>query len=306
MLDSKKISGIGRPFDPNYPASRAIVAIAVLVGLVGGAVQLFIIGSSLLDSFVWSVEAAGGVFFAWALSRELDPDNEMSAFVSPGLWILSLAVINAPGLLASLWFLWSLRILNRTSGLAAKSLDSILFLALGSWLSFQTSGIYILMMALVFFLDGLLEPSNRQARKEQGGAAPVKPACEEGFCHRLDQRANRVQVCQPIFFLQISSLAASYATSRPSWKSLQAIRKNQVIKSTYPMPVRIAMIFEGAIPTLMSPTNRSMPDSNPIKAVTLLNILARSMIAEITSAAPITVERPAVFVAIKSTIPTMG
>lgn len=160
MLNFKNVSGIGRPLDPNYPASRAIIAVAVLIGLVGGAVQLFIIGSSLLDSFVWSVEAAGGVFFAWALSRELDPDNEMSAFVSPGLWILSLAVINAPGLLALLWFLWSLRILNRTSGLAAKSLDSILFLALGSWLSFQTSGIYIVMTAVVFVLDGLLETAN--------------------------------------------------------------------------------------------------------------------------------------------------
>lgn len=162
MLNSKNISGIGRPLDPNYSASRAIIAVTVLVGLVGGAVQLFITGSGLLDSFVWSVEAAGGVFFAWALSRELDPDNEISAFVSAGLWILSLAVINAPGLLALLWFLWSLRILNRASGLAAKPLDSVLFLALGSWLAFQTNGIYILMTAVAFLLDGLLQPSNRR------------------------------------------------------------------------------------------------------------------------------------------------
>jgi len=162
MLDTEKRSGIGRPLDPNYPTNRAIVAVAVLVGLVGGAVQLFITGSGLLDSLVWSVEAAGGVFLAWALSRELDPDNEMSAFVSAGLWILSLAVINAPGLLALLWFLWSLRIVNRTSGLAAKPLDSVLFLTLGSWLAFQTSGIYIVMTAVVFVLDGLLEPANRR------------------------------------------------------------------------------------------------------------------------------------------------
>ena len=162
MLDTEKRSGIGRPLDPNYPTNRAIVAVAVLVGLVGGAVQLFITGSGLLDSFVWSVEAAGGVFLAWALSRELDPDNEMSAFVSAGLWILSLAVINAPRLLALLWFLWSLRIVNRTSGLAAKPLDSVLFLTLGSWLAFQTSGIYIVMTAVVFVLDGLLEPANRR------------------------------------------------------------------------------------------------------------------------------------------------
>jgi hypothetical protein len=162
MLDTEKRSGIGRPLDPNYPTNRAIVAVAVLVGLVGGAVQLFITGSGLLDSLVWSVEAAGGVFLAWALSRELDPDNEMSAFVSAGLWILSLAVINAPRLLALLWFLWSLRIVNRTSGLAAKPLDSVLFLTLGSWLAFQTSGIYIVMTAVVFVLDGLLEPANRR------------------------------------------------------------------------------------------------------------------------------------------------
>ena len=162
MLDTEKRSGIGRPLDPNYPTNRAIVAVAVLVGLVGGAVQLFITDSGLLDSLVWSVEAAGGVFLAWALSRELDPDNEMSAFVSAGLWILSLAVINAPGLLALLWFLWSLRIVNRTSGLAAKPLDSVLFLTLGSWLAFQTSGIYIVMTAVVFVLDGLLEPANRR------------------------------------------------------------------------------------------------------------------------------------------------
>jgi hypothetical protein len=162
MFDFKRISGIGRPLDPNYPANRAIIAVALLVGLVGGAVQLFLAGGGLLDSFVWSVEAAGGVFLAWALSRELDPDNEMSAFVSASLWILSLALINAPGLLALLWFLWTLRILNRTSGVAAKPLDSVLFLTLGSWLAFQTSGIYIVMTAVVFVLDGLLEPANRR------------------------------------------------------------------------------------------------------------------------------------------------
>lgn len=162
MLKTKNSSGIGRPLDPNYPPNRAIIAVAILVGLVGGAVQLFIIGSGLLDSLVWSVEAGGGVFLAWALSRELDPDNAKSAFVSAGLWILSLAVINAPGLLALLWFLWSLRILNRTSGLAAKPLDSILFLALGSWLAFQAIGVYILMTAVVFLLDGLLQPANRR------------------------------------------------------------------------------------------------------------------------------------------------
>lgn len=42
------------------------------------------------------------------------------------------------------------------------------------------------------------DESGKQARKHERGAAPVEPAGKEGFVHRLDQRADLIQISQAI------------------------------------------------------------------------------------------------------------
>ena len=55
-----------------------------------------------------------------------------------------------------------LRIVNRTVGLPARILDSLLILGLGSWLTLQGEWIYGLMTALAFSLDSQLSPPHRR------------------------------------------------------------------------------------------------------------------------------------------------
>lgn len=155
-MNLKDVIGIGRVLDLNNLTNRAIAIITVLVGIVTGVIQLAT-NNDLIDSTVWAINAAGGVFLAWALSRELDPEHEYSAFVSAGLAIISLFLVNSPGLLALVWYLVIVRILNQTTGLRATVIDATIALGLAVWLAFQFSWLYVPFAALVFFLNWLLQ-----------------------------------------------------------------------------------------------------------------------------------------------------
>lgn len=160
-MNIHQFTGIGRLLDPNHPTNLAILVVSLLVGIVGGLVQL-ISGSGLAMSAVWGFEAGLGAFFSWALSREIDPKHEVSAFISTGLFIISLVFVNSSAILSLLWVLIGLRILNRITGVPAKITDGLIFLALGTWVSYHNSAIYIFITTVIFLLDALLNPPNRK------------------------------------------------------------------------------------------------------------------------------------------------
>jgi hypothetical protein len=95
------------------------------------------------------------------LGRELDPDNDFSAFVGAGLVLIAFLLSDMPSLLVILWLLVVLRIVNRTVGLPAKPLDSLGVLGLGAWLAWQGYWMTGLITAFAFLLDGLLSPPLR-------------------------------------------------------------------------------------------------------------------------------------------------
>jgi hypothetical protein len=103
------------------------------------------------------------MFLTWALGRELDPDHDLSAFVGAGLVLIALLLAGAPSLLLILWVLLVLRIVNRTVGLPAKPLDSVGFLGLSAWLTWQGYWMTGLVTAVAFLLDGLLSPPLRRS-----------------------------------------------------------------------------------------------------------------------------------------------
>ena len=155
------LTSIGRPIDPSYPTNRAIALLGVAVGGAGTIVRL-LGGSSLIQSVAWGAGVAFAVFFAWALARELDPDYDLSAFVSAGLLLVSLLFFELPALLVLLWMLLLLRIVNRTTGLPATPLDSLAALGLGGWLAWQETWVYGLVTALAFVADAALHPPLRR------------------------------------------------------------------------------------------------------------------------------------------------
>jgi hypothetical protein len=150
-----------RPIDPSYPTNRAIAAFTMAV-TAGGIVLQLIAGAEPTQGVSWGISAGLTVFIAWALGRELDPDHDLSAFFAAGLALIGLFLFDLPSLMALFWMILLLRVVNRTTGLPAKMLDSLLMLGLGSWLTWQGGWIYGLMTGLAFFLDSRLSPPHRR------------------------------------------------------------------------------------------------------------------------------------------------
>ncbi len=157
-----RFSSIARPIDPNYPTNRAISILTLLVIFSSTGFQV-LSGILPVQALIPSIRAGIYVFLAWALARELDPDNELSAFAAAFLACVALLYFPVPGMLPLALFLLLTRILNRSAGLPAKSFDSLVILLLSSWVTLQENWIFGAIAAAAFFLDSRLsEPKKQQ------------------------------------------------------------------------------------------------------------------------------------------------
>lgn len=156
----RNFTSIGRPIDPNYPTNRAIAILAALVAFAATLLKLAT-GLALLQSGLWGLSAGLAVFLTWAICRELDPDNDLSAFVAVGWALIGLIFWGLPNASVLFWILLAVRIVNRTTGLSATIFDSLGVVAFGSWLSFQGNWGIGFFTAVAFFLDAQL-PSGKQ------------------------------------------------------------------------------------------------------------------------------------------------
>jgi hypothetical protein len=155
-------SAIGRPLDVDYLTNRVIVLLTLVVMVSRGSYQLFT-GSSLLDSALAGGTAGIIVFVAWALGRELDPDYNGSAFVGAGLAFLGTLLVGEANLLALFGLMLLARIVNRTVGISASPLDSIMIVVFVGILAFVSSWVYGAIAVVAFLLDyGLPEANKRQ------------------------------------------------------------------------------------------------------------------------------------------------
>jgi hypothetical protein len=163
-----KFTSVARILDPRYSTNLAIGLITLAIG----ALALFlglINGDALAGSLIRGILSAGAVFAAWAISREIDPDHEYSAFVAVGIAIpLVWIVDDALQLLPLAWLVLAIRTINRTTGIAPTLFDSLAFLALGVWLGFTETWAYLAATVLALVLVGV-SPSLR--RRSLGLAA---------------------------------------------------------------------------------------------------------------------------------------
>ena len=161
------LTSIGRPIDLKYPSNRYMVillapsaVLAVLLGLWQGG--------SWADVLAFALATALAAFGGWALGRELDPDDQVAAFVALVLAVLVMLIMGAGrggGLFLVLFATLGLvRQVNRTTGLEARLSDSLILLALTLWVMYGTDNpLFGLVAGLSFTLDGSLgKPLRRQ------------------------------------------------------------------------------------------------------------------------------------------------
>jgi len=154
------ITAIARPIDLKYPTNKAIVLLSMMV-IVASTLVRMVTGQGFLDSVWRGFIASLAVFLSWAIARELDPEYDLSAFVTAGLSLFGLIFFDGPIIIVLFWILLLTRVVNRTSGLPARMSDSLFLLALAGWLTFYGNFTVGLMTSLAFLLDGILSRPRR-------------------------------------------------------------------------------------------------------------------------------------------------
>lgn len=157
------ITSIGRPLDPSFPTNRAVILILPLAGIIASAMA-GVRGADLPDILIAGLVGIGVVLGAWAMGRELAPDDNAAAFISLVFAYVAYLVIGPPSLLLLFTALLLVRIVNRSTGLPARVGDSIAVTALALVTMLATRNPLLgLVGGLAFAFDARLpEPLRRQ------------------------------------------------------------------------------------------------------------------------------------------------
>jgi hypothetical protein len=158
-----KYTSIGRPLEPGFPSNKAVLILMPL-GAVVGAVTAWADGQAGMQLLQQAVFFLLVVFGSWALARELDPDDHTAAFINMAAAVFAALVVDAPGILIVFTTLGLVRLVNRSTGLAARMADSVLVMLLSLLVIYTTeSPFFGIVAALAFILDGSLkEPLRHQ------------------------------------------------------------------------------------------------------------------------------------------------
>jgi len=156
-----RFSSIARPVDPAFPTNRALL---ILLPLLAATNALLTAAGVITTSwYAAAISAALTGFIAWALARELAPDDNAAAFVALGLaWAASIYSGTSSVLLPAVALLL-VRIVNRSTGLPARPFDTLAILGLCIWAAIDREQSLILLLAAVAFsLDAaLVDPLRR-------------------------------------------------------------------------------------------------------------------------------------------------
>ena len=156
-----RYTSIARPIDPAYLTNRALLIILPIVALLSaGLTYIDNLGIGPLSAAFSGTLTA---FAAWALTPELAPDYDGAAFVALAFaWVANIAF--GARLVMLLFVAMVLaRVVNRSTGLPLRLLDTLGVLGFCTWAATSTQQPLILLVAsLAFFLDARLEDPVRR------------------------------------------------------------------------------------------------------------------------------------------------
>ncbi len=154
-------TSIARPVDPSYPTNRAVLILSPLAAAASAALHWLGIGQPISTG---SAAVAGAliVFASWALARELAPDDNPGAFVSVALAFAAHVLLGATSVLLLFLTLFLVRIVNRSTGLAARPWDTIGVVAFAAWATFSLEQPLLgAVGAVAFVFDAVLAAGRR-------------------------------------------------------------------------------------------------------------------------------------------------
>lgn len=156
-----RFTSLARPIDPAYLTNRALLTVLPILALLSAGL------AAVHDMESGPVTAAFNgalvAFAAWALTRELAPDYNSAAFAALAFaWALNLA-FGTRAVLLLFVALVLVRVVNRSTGLPWRLLDTVGTLGFCAWAATSMQQPFILLVAsLAFFLDAQLkEPLRR-------------------------------------------------------------------------------------------------------------------------------------------------
>ena len=156
-------TAIGRPLDPAFATNRAVLILLPAVAVVTGLLSALGPGSG-GDIISAALRGMLVAFGAWALARELAPDDDAAAFVAMALALAALLYAGSAPVLPLFVALLLVRVVNRSTGRPATLVDSVIVTALTGWSTLKLGQPLLgLVGALAFVFDATLrEGSARQ------------------------------------------------------------------------------------------------------------------------------------------------
>jgi len=137
-------SPLARAVDFAHLSNVLVVVVSSLVAVAFGIYNLF--DGEPLPTPWWA--AGGGVFVAWAIAREIDPDHNMAAAVAM-VPVVVFSALARPSLLAGAGLLLAVRLSSGTVGLPRRAIDTTLLVALGVMLGFSGGAIVVVPALIV-------------------------------------------------------------------------------------------------------------------------------------------------------------
>lgn len=155
-----KISALGRPILLNCTTNRVIVYFTLTVFAAVFLYQL-VLTAPFMEALSVSASAALAVFLTWAISREIDPAHDWSAFAGLPFTLAAALLYGSPALITLFFLLLFSRLINGTTGLRATLFDAVMLTVLAVLLFTNSVFIGLPLLALGFGFEALTIPGNR-------------------------------------------------------------------------------------------------------------------------------------------------
>ncbi len=152
-----RYTAIARPVDPRFPTNKAVLLIVPVVAILTALLAMLGFGGGAAPGSA-ALGAALAAFGAWAVTRELAPDDNPAAFVAMGLAVAATLWLGPHSALPLFVALFLTRIVNRSTGTHARWTDSVLVTAFVLWASVTLQDPLLgLAACIAFFLDASLD-----------------------------------------------------------------------------------------------------------------------------------------------------